>query len=46
VAQEAVQKCECLKMEYEKKIAENADDDFMKGRAAEWLVDSTMRLTQ
>lgn len=46
VAEDAVKKCEGLKMEYMKKIADCGNDEFMRGRAAEWLVDSTVRLTQ
>lgn len=46
VAEDAVKKSEGLKMEYLKKIADCADDAFLRGRAAEWLVDSTIRLTQ
>lgn len=29
-----------------RKITEASDDQFMRGRAAEWLLDSTIRLTQ
>jgi|TARA_B110001450_G_C17192050_1_gene307776 hypothetical protein len=33
-------------MEYLQKLAENPNDDFMKGRAIEWLLDSTIRIQQ
>jgi len=46
VAEDAVQKCESLKGEYLKKVAECDGDEFLRGRAAEWLMDSTIRLTQ
>ena len=46
VADDAVRKCDVLKMEYFKKLAECANDEFLRGRAAEWLLDSTVRLTQ
>ena len=46
VADDAVQKGEALKAEYLKKVAECDGDEFLRGRAAEWLVDSTIRLTQ
>ena len=46
MADEAVNKVEDIKMEYLKKIAEHPSDEFMRGRAAEWLVDSIIRLQQ
>ena len=46
VANEAVSKGEQLKTEYMKKLADCEGNEFMKGRAAEWLLDSTLRLTQ
>lgn len=45
VAEEAVAKGEKLKTEYMQKITESEGDQFMRGRAAEWLLDSTLRLT-
>ena len=46
VAQDAVSEVDKLKMEYLQKLAENPNDDFMKGRAIEWLLDSTIRIQQ
>ena len=46
VADEAVKDVDTLKMEYLQKLAENPNDEFMKGRAAEWLLDSTIRVQQ
>ena len=46
VADEAVISIEEIKAEYLKKIGENIGDEFMRGRAAEWLVDSAIRLQQ
>lgn len=46
VANGAVAKGEELKTEYMRKIAESDGDEFLRGRAAEWLLDSTLRLTQ
>ena len=46
MADEAVVGIEEVKAEYLKKIGENPNDDFMRGRAAEWLIDSAIRLTQ
>jgi len=46
VAEGAVKTCEGLKMEYMKKIADCGSDEFLRGRAAEWMVDSAMRLAQ
>jgi hypothetical protein len=46
VADEAVKSIEDIKAEYHKKIGENPSDEFMRGRAAEWLVDSVIRLQQ
>jgi hypothetical protein len=46
VADEAVTNIEEIKAEYLKKIGENPGDEFMRGRAAEWLVDSAIRLQQ
>jgi hypothetical protein len=31
-------------MEYIKKINDNQNNEFMKGRAAEWLIDSIIRI--
>ena len=45
-AEEGVKKSENLKTEYLSKVAEHPNDEFMRGRAAEWLVDSSIRLTQ
>jgi hypothetical protein len=44
VAEEACKKCDDLKMEYIKKINDNQNNEFMKGRAAEWLIDSIIRI--
>jgi hypothetical protein len=44
VADDAVRDVDTLKMEYMQKLAQNPTDDFMKGRAAEWLLDSTIRI--
>ena len=44
VADDAVSTIEEIKAEYLKKIGENPGDEFMRGRAAEWLVDSAIRL--
>ena len=46
VAEEGVKKSENLKTEYLGKVAEHPNDEFMRGRAAEWLVDSSIRLAQ
>ena len=46
VADDAVSKSETLKTEYLKKIAESQGDEFLRGRAAEWLLDSALRIAQ
>ena len=46
VADEAVSQIEEIKAQYHQKISESQNDDFMRGRAAEWLVDSAIRLQQ
>lgn len=46
VAEDGVKKSDTLKTEYLSKVAEHPNDDFMRGRAAEWLVDSSIRLSQ
>ena len=33
-------------MEYLKKQTDAGNDEFLRGRAAEWLLDSTIRVTQ
>ena len=45
-AEEQVNKCEDLKLEYLQKLASAGPDEFLRGRAAEWLLDSTIRITQ
>ena len=44
VADDAVTSVSDLKEQYLKKINDNASDEFMRGRAAEWLVESVLRL--
>lgn len=45
-ASDAVEKVDTLKLEYLKKITEAGNDEFLRGRAAEWLLDSTIRVTK
>ena len=44
-ASNACDKVDNLKMEYLKKVNEAGNDEFLRGRAAEWLLDSTIRVT-
>ena len=46
VAETQVQQVENLRLEYIQKVAEAKGDEFLRGRAAEWLVEATLRLTQ
>jgi len=46
VADDCVAKGETLRLQYQKKVADAAKDEFLKGRATEWLLDSTIRLTK
>ena len=39
-AETAVNKIETIKLEYLKKVTDAGNDEFMRGRAAEWLLDS------
>lgn len=44
-ATNACEKVNDLKLEYLKKLTEAGNDEFLRGRAAEWLLDSTIRVT-
>jgi len=44
-AENAVNKTETLKLEYLRKVTEAGNDEFLRGRAAEWLLDSALRIT-
>ena len=46
VAEQAMENADNLKHEYTKKLTECGDDHFLRGRAAEWLVEKAMRITQ
>ena len=46
VADEAVTQGQKLRIEYLKKIGEADGNEFLKGRAIEWLLDSTIKLTK
>lgn len=46
VAESCLTKGENLRLQYHKKVADAAGDEFLRGRAVEWLLDSTVRLTQ
>ena len=35
-----------MRVEYIQKVAESDGDEFLRGRAAEWLVEATLRLSQ
>ena len=37
--------CDELKAEYTKKLTECGNDHFMRGRAAEWLVEKAIRIS-
>ena len=43
VAEDGMQKINKLKMEYHAKITEAQGDEFLRSRAADWLLDSTAR---
>jgi len=45
-AEDCLTKGEHLRLQYHKKVADASGDEFLKGRAVEWLLDSTVRLTQ
>lgn len=45
-AESCLVKGETLRLQYHKKVADAAGDEFLRGRAVEWLLDSTVRLTQ
>lgn len=45
-AEDCLLKGENLRLQYHKKIADASGDEFLRGRAVEWLLDSTVRLTQ
>lgn len=46
VAESGLTQGEHLRLQYHKKVADAAGDEFLRGRAVEWLLDSTVRLTQ
>lgn len=46
VAEGCLTQGENLRLQYHKKVADAAGDDFLRGRAVEWLLDSTVRLTR
>ena len=46
IADQAVNKLDDLKLEYIKKITECGTDEFKRSRAAEWLLESAIRVTQ
>lgn len=46
VAENCLTQGEHLRLQYHKKVADAAGDEFLRGRAVEWLLDSTVRLTQ
>lgn len=45
-AESCLANAEQLRLQYHKKVADAAGDEFLRGRAVEWLLDSTIRLTQ
>ena len=45
VANKGVSKTEDLKLTYLQKLSDCGPDTFQRGRAAEWLLDSTIRIT-
>ena len=45
-AEGCLTRAEQLRLQYHKKVADAAGDEFLRGRAVEWLLDSTIRLTQ
>lgn len=34
-----------MKLKYNQRISEAGQDEFMRGRAAEWVVESALRIT-
>ena len=46
ISEASVRECEELKHEYHRKLMEAADDQFLKGRAAEWFVEKAIRINQ
>lgn len=46
VCADSLKECEDLKLEYHRKLVECGDDQFLKGRAAEWFVEKAMRINQ
>lgn len=46
VAEKCLNQGENLRLQYHQKVADASGDAFLRGRAVEWLLDSTIRLTQ